>query len=159
MRALLTPALLLALLAGCASTPPSTPGTPAAAPKVSLADEQRSLAQLFRDTPVVVALQNDSSLRVDVPLQYSFDSKASIVKPPLAKVLERVARVQRRQATRLRLAAPGDAGSTSTQLARERAASMRDYLVAQGVAATRFDALSAVSGELVQIVVADVQPR
>ena len=146
-------ALLLALLAGCTATP-SGPGAPGQ--KVSLAAEQRRLADLFRGTPVVFQMQSDGSLRVEVPLRYSFDTGGSAVKPPLAAVLDRVAKSQRGQATRLQVAAPGDAGAHNPLLARDRAASTRDYMVAHGVAATRFSALTPARSDAVEIVVAEV---
>ena len=80
--------LLLALLVGCGTTPSTAPGAPA--PKVSLAAEQRRLADLFRGTPVVFQMQSDGSLRVEVPLRYSFDTGGSTVKPGLQPGSERV---------------------------------------------------------------------
>jgi len=70
-------------------------------------------------------------------------------------VLDRVARSQRTQKTKLRVAAPTDAKSANPQLARERAASTRDYLVAHGVKATRFAALTPASDGNVEIIVAE----
>jgi outer membrane protein OmpA-like peptidoglycan-associated protein len=145
-------ALLLALLAGCATTPSG----PAPGQKVSLAAEQRRLADLFRGTPVVFQMQSDGSLRVEVPVRYSFDIGGSAVKPPLAAVLDRIARSQRGQATRLQVAAPGDTGAHNPLLARDRAASTRDYLVAHGVAAIRFSALTPTRSDSVEIVVTEV---
>ena len=144
-------ALLLALLAGCATT--SGPGAPGQ--KVSLAAEQRRLADLFHGTPVVFQMQSDGSLRIEVPLRYSFDTGGSAVKPPLAAVLDRIAKSQRSQATRLQVAAPGDAGAHNPLLARDRAASTRDYMVAHGIAATRFSVLTPARSDAVEIVVAE----
>src|SRR5690348_812753 len=102
MRRLL-PALALAsvvaLLAACASTTggggPATGKAGAAAPRPTLSEEQRRLADLFRGTPVVFAMQPDGSMRVSVPLRYSFDPGRFAVKPPLGAVLDRVAKSQR----------------------------------------------------------------
>jgi len=146
--------MLLALLAGCGTTPSTVPGAPA--PKVSLAAEQRRLADLFHGTPVVFQMQSDGSLRVEVPLRHSFDTGGSTVKPPLAAVLDRISKSQRGQATRLQVAAPGDAGAHNPLLARDRAASTRDYMVAHGVAATRFSALTPTRSDAVEIVVAEI---
>jgi outer membrane protein OmpA-like peptidoglycan-associated protein len=157
------------LLSGCSlfhTTTPSAPTTakkpsvgapalPEEQPKVSLASEQRRLADLFRGTPVVFEMQPDGSLRVDVPLKYSFDDGQTVVKPPLAAVLDRVARSQRAQKTKLRVAAPTDARSANPQLARERAASTRDYLVAHGVKASRFAGIAPASNGNVEIIVAE----
>src|SRR5262245_53712881 len=120
----LTLACALLWLGGCATqTPtasvppggvaPSVPGAaspapPRAAPQPTLAAEQKRLAALFDGTPVVFAMQGDGSLRVEVPLRYSFDAGSSTVKPPLAAVLERIARSQRRAGSRLLVVAPGD---------------------------------------------------
>src|SRR5437899_7062291 len=116
-------AAIAVLLSGCSlfrsTVPPgpatakkpsvSAPGLPEEQPKVTLLSEQRRLADLFRGTPVVFAMQPDGSLRVGVPLKYSFDDGQTVVKPPLAAVLDRVARSQRTQKTRLHVAAPTDA--------------------------------------------------
>jgi outer membrane protein OmpA-like peptidoglycan-associated protein len=160
---------LAVLLSGCSVFRSSTPAAPTTAkkpgvsapvlpedqPKVTLVSEQRRLADLFRGTPVVFEMQPDGSLRVDVPLKYSFDDGQTVVKPPLAAVLDRVARSQRTQKTKLRVAAPTDAKSANAQLARERAASTRDYLVAHGVKASRFAAIAPASNGNVEIIVAE----
>ena len=154
-------AAVAVLLSGCSLFRSTTPPGPASAkkpsvtapmlpdeqPKVSLLSEQRRLADLFRGTPVVFEMQPDGSLRVDVPLKYSFDDGQT--------VLDRVARSQRAQKTKLRVAAPTDAKSANPQLAKERAASTRDYLVAHGVKASRFAGLAPASNGNVEIVVAE----
>lgn len=148
-RLLLITFVLLGVLAGCATGPHPAPG------KVPLGDEQRRLAELFRGTPVVFAMQSDGSLRVEVPLRFSFDPGASVVKPPLAAVLDRLALSQRKQPTRLHVAAPADPGARNAAvLARDRTASTRDYLVAHGIAPTRLVAASA-SSDQIEIVVVD----
>ena len=160
MRPSLSIALVLAgLLAGCGSTPapPSTPGAAPSPPsaKAALAAEQRRLAELFRGTPVVFALEPDGSLRVEVPLRYCFDSVRAEVKPPLAAVLDRVAASQRRERTRLLVTAPADPGAKGLRLATERAVSTRDYLMGRGIAGTRFSISSLAGGGVVKLVVAD----
>jgi outer membrane protein OmpA-like peptidoglycan-associated protein len=137
----------------------AVPTVPEAQPKVTLLAEQRRLADLFRGTPVIFEMQPDGSLRVGVPLKYSFDDGRSAVKPPLAAVLDRVAKSQRTQKTRLRIAAPADASPGNAQLAKERAASTRDYLVAHGVKVTRFAALTPADNGNVEIIVAETQQR
>src|SRR5487761_2171253 len=130
-------ALLLGALAGCATQAPMPAApAPSAAPAPlhpTLAAEQRRLAALFRGTPVVFEMQPDGSLRVAVPLHFCFDRGAGIVKPPLAAVLDQVARSQRQESTRLRVAAAPDPGSRGHALARDRAESARDYLAAGGI--------------------------
>lgn len=152
--------LLLCVLGGCSSLPPpGSPGAGAAAPKVTLAAEQRRLAELFRGTPVVFAMQPDGSMRVTVPLRYSFDKGRFAVKPPLGAVLDRVAKSQRTEQTRFLVAAPADPQSKGLLLATERATSARDYLVGRGVDATRFSISAMGSGDAVVIVVADVSAQ
>ena len=107
-------------------------------------------------TPVVFALQKDGSLRVSVPLRYSFDHGRHAVKPPLGAVLERVAKSQRGEPTRLSVIAPADPGAKGLLLATERASSARDYMVARGVPATRFSISAAGAGDVV-IVVAEAE--
>ena len=149
-----TTALLLGLLTGCATQAP-IPATSAPAPSAApapapahptLAAEQRRLAALFRGTPVVFEMQPDGSLRVAVPLHFCFDRGAGIVKPPLAAVLDHVARSQRHEATRLRVAAAPDPGSRGNALARDRAESARDYLAARGISAFRLSIAGASAG-------------
>jgi outer membrane protein OmpA-like peptidoglycan-associated protein len=147
-------ALLLGLLAGCSMLPSSAPGAATGAgPQRSLESEQRRLATLFRGTPVVFEMQRDGSLQVTVPLEFSFAPGRAAVKPPLAAVLDRVASSQRETATRFRVMAPADPARRNTRLAQERAASTRDYLVARGIAPTRFVATEASAGDLVLVAV------
>ena len=146
-------------LAACAQRGPGpgpghAPGVepPAASSHPSLADEQRRLADLFKGTPVVFELQKDGSMRVSVPLRYSFDRGRHAVKPPLGAVLERVAKSQRSVPTRLLVMAPADPGAKGLLLATERASSARDYMVARGVEATRFSIAAAGTGDVVIVV-------
>ncbi|MEQ1683323.1 MAG: hypothetical protein ABL916_06715 [Burkholderiaceae bacterium] len=179
---LLFTAALLAGLAGCASksTPPApaaAPGaaTPAAAapsgpaasaapaatavpPRAALAAEQKRLAELFKGTPVVFSMQADGSMKVDVPLNFCFDRGAFVVKPPLAAVLDRLARSQRGDTTKLRVSAAGDTAASGPNLARDRAASARDYMVARGVLAARVVLATGAPGEGVEIVVSEAVP-
>lgn len=141
-------ALLLAL-AACSSVPlgtapvaaPSVAGAPTpAAPLPTLATEQKRLGDLFADTPVTVQRLADGRLRLHVPLRYSFDTGRAAVKPPLAALLDRLATGLRSQpAFSVRVNASGDArGAAAAQLARERAAATRDYLVLKGAPTSRF---------------------
>jgi len=103
-----------------------------------LVSEQRWLEDLFRGTPVVIALLDANTLAVDVPLANSFDTGKSMVKPALAKVLEYITTSLRRQPTmRLSIAAPGDAAASNVALAAARAQQVREALLARGVAAVR----------------------
>ena len=90
-----------------------------------------------------------------MPLRDSFEKGRSAVRPPLAAVLDRLARSQRLEPTRFLVAAPADPQGKGLLLATERAASTRDYLVARGVEATRFTLNALGSGDAVVILIAD----
>ena len=156
---------LAGVLAGCRTAPAPAPAPPPPAPKPRqpvplarspLAAEQRRLAALFLGTPVVFVLQADGSLRADVPLRYCFDPGASAVKPPLAAVLDRLAKSQRDEPSKFSVTAPIDPGTSSLMLGTERAGSARDYMVARGIAAARFTIGAAASGARVQILVTPI---
>ena len=163
------PALVLLVLTGCQSmrspapTLPSLPPAPppverpappapptgnaatrAAATQARLATEKARLAGLFRGTPVVFDLLPDGSMRVDVPTAFAFDPGKAVVKPPLAAVLDRIATGQQRELTRIVIGAPADTAAQGAALARERAASARDYCVARGLPPDRV--VAAVNG-------------
>ena len=149
-------ALLLAALAACSSIAPGPGGrTGPGAARPTLESEQARLADLFRGTPVVFAMQGDGSLRVTVPLRYSFDHGRYAVKPPLAAVLDRIASSQRHEPTRFAVAAPPDPNTRAVRLASDRAASTRDYLVARGIEPTRFSITGLGDGEEVVLLVGD----
>ena len=154
---LLIGVLMSIWLAACSTTSPGGPGGSESPPlpKATLGSEQRRLAELFRGTPVVFEMQRDGSLRIVVPLTFAFDKGRSVVKPPLAKVLDLVARSQRTESTRFTVAAPTDPQSKALLLATERANSTRDYLISRGIAPTRFSASAVNTGEDVVLVVAD----
>ena len=84
--------------------------------RAPLALEQIRLAELFRGTPVAFTLQQDGSLRATVPRQFSFDVGAIKVKPPLAAVLDRLARSQFQSTSRMRVIAPSDPDSRGGNL-------------------------------------------
>ncbi|HSN33311.1 MAG TPA: OmpA family protein [Ideonella sp.] len=159
-------ASLLALLAACATTPappgaPGAPSTAAPAGAPTIASEQRRLADEVRGTPVVVETTPEGRLRVEVPLEFCFDHGRSAVKPPLAAVLDRVAAGLRKQsAFSVRVGAPTDArGAGGEVFARDRAASVRDYLVARGVPPTRFAAIGRADQPGVEVLIADTGAR
>lgn len=161
---LLAAAPLIALLAACGTPPalPTAPMSPAptpsrSAPATTLAGEQVRLAGLFRGTPVTFTLQQDGSLRATVPRRFSFDAGAIKVKPPLAAVLDRLAKAQLQTGGRIRVSAPADPEGRGPALARDRALSARDYLMGQGIAPARLQATGATQTEQVEIVVSDVR--
>lgn len=117
------------------AVPMPVPPLPSQAPvDPPLLAEQRWLTQWFVGTPVVIAMQGDGSLRVEVPLEFSFDTGSALIKPALAAVLDRVATSTRRVDGRLLIDAPADADATNAQrLALDRATSLRQHLVVRGV--------------------------
>ena len=153
--------LVLVGLVGCSTPSPGPGGTapgssaPGSAPKQTLAAEQRRLADLFKGTPVVVETPKEGSLRIAVPLEFAFDKGRFVVKPPLGKVLDLVARSQRAEPTRFAVSAPTDPQSKALLLATERANSTRDYLVARGLAPTRVTVTALASGDSVVILITE----
>lgn len=173
---LLSTALTAALLAGCKTAPtnssattvaaPSAPAasqpntaTRAAATKGHLAIEKVRLTELFKGTPVVFGLLSDGSLRADVPLQFSFDAGKAVVKAPLAAVLDRIAAGQRDEITRVLVSAPPDVGVKAATLPADRAAAVRAYLAAHGVADARSSVAAAAGATTVRVVVTDAPPQ
>jgi hypothetical protein len=142
-----------AMLAGCATAPAPTPSQPqpgaAEAPRPGqpppnlLAAEVTWMKQLFEGTPVTVASEADGSMRVDVPLGFSFDDKSNAPKPPLRAVMDKVAASMARQATaKVHLATPGPPA---------RGAAMRSYLQGRGVIGLRVVVLAPPPGDAVTL--------
>ena len=144
-----------------ASVPPASHITvpPAPAPPPSTlaarAAEQQQMAELLRGTPVVFSLMADGSMRVKVPLTYCFDAGRAVVRPPLAAVLDRIARSQCNRPTRRSASAPADPSGRAPGLGKQRSISIRDYLTARGVGFTRFTAPADGRAGVVEIVVSD----
>ena len=111
------------------------------------------MAELFRGTPVVFSLMADGSMRVEVPLTYCFDAGGAVVKPPLAAVLDRIARSQRNLPTRLSASAPVDSIGRAPGLGQESSIGTRDCLSARGVGFTRIAAPADGCADVVEIVV------
>jgi outer membrane protein OmpA-like peptidoglycan-associated protein len=156
---------IVAVLTACGTQPVSTrPAAPSPEPaprqqQPTLAAEQRRFAALFDGTPVVFAMQPDGSLRATVPRRYCFDAGSIKVQPPLAAVLDRLAKSQAPTASRLRISAPSDPQQRGLALARDRALSVRDYLMGHGIAAPRLQANGANPADEVEIVVIGDDPR
>lgn len=142
-----------AVLAGCAATPTSTPSPPQPGaaeparpgqpPPNVLAAEVTWMKQLFEGTPVAVASEPDGSMRVDVPMGFSFDDKSNAPKPPLRAVMDKVAASMARQASaKVHLATPGPPA---------RGAAMRNYLQGRGVIGLRVVVLAAPLGDAVTL--------
>jgi outer membrane protein OmpA-like peptidoglycan-associated protein len=102
-------------------------------------DKQRAMEQATQGTGVGVTRTDDNQLKVNVPSDVSFDSGRSNIRPELAPILSKFA--QGLDAT-MRVQIVGHTDSQGTDavnnpLSLDRAASVRDYLVSQGVSATR----------------------
>ena len=135
--------VLLHVLAGCGTST-----------HASRAAEKQRLEATLKGTPAVLALKADDSLDVGMPLPSCFDRGRATVKPPLAKVLDRMAASQRNGRTRILVSAPADPGDKKLALAMQRAVTARDYLIDRGMDASRFS-ISAVTGKpQVKIVIA-----
>ena len=101
------------------------------------------MRQLFDGTPVAIASDADGSMRVDVPLTFSFDDKSNAPKPPLRAVMDKVAVSMSRQAsTKVHLATPGPAA---------RGAAMRSYLQNRGVIPLRVVVLAPTQADAVTL--------
>ena len=97
------------------------------------------MKQLFEGTPVAIASEPDGAMRVDVPLNFSFDDKSNAPKPPLRAVMDKVAVSMARQAsTKVHVATPGPPA---------RGAAMRSYLQGRGVIGLRVVVLAPPPGD------------
>ena len=102
-------------------------------------DKQRAMEQATQGTGVGVTRTDDNQLKVNVPSDLSFDTGRSNIRPELAPILSKFA--QGLDAT-MRVQIVGHTDSQGTDavnnpLSLDRAESVRDYLVSQGVSATR----------------------
>ncbi|MGH2549929.1 MAG: hypothetical protein ACRDHN_11090, partial [Thermomicrobiales bacterium] len=70
-------------------------------------------------------------------------------------VLDRLAKGQLQTSARMRVSAPSDPETRGGSLARDRALSVRDYLMGQGIVATRLQATGATQTEQVEIIVSE----
>ncbi|MFM2348483.1 MAG: hypothetical protein RL654_3236 [Pseudomonadota bacterium] len=102
-------------------------------------DKQRAMEQATQGTGVGVTRTDDNQLKVNVPSDLSFDTGRSNIRHELAPILSKFAHGL--DAT-MRVQIIGHTDSQGTDavnnpLSLDRAASVRDYLVSQGVSATR----------------------
>jgi outer membrane protein OmpA-like peptidoglycan-associated protein len=133
---------LLGMLAGCGTPPGASP----------VADKQE-LETALQGTPAALTIQADNSLGVHIPLRSCFDRGRATVKPPLAKVLDRMAARQRHETTHLLVTAPADPGGKALALAMQRAVTTRDYLIERGLDASRFSVSAVPRDPMVKIVI------
>jgi len=102
-------------------------------------DKQRAMEQATQGTGVGVSRTEDNRLKVNVPSDVSFDTGRSNIRPELAPILSKFA--QGLDAT-MHVQVIGHTDSQGSDavnnpLSLDRAQSVRDYLVSQGVSATR----------------------
>lgn len=102
-------------------------------------DKQRAMEQATQGTGVGVSRTEDNRLKVNVPSDVSFDTGRSNIRPELAPILSKFA--QGLDAT-MHVQVIGHTDSQGSDavnnpLSLDRAQSVRDYLVSQGVSASR----------------------
>ncbi len=140
---------------GCTTSTPQGPGgappsaAPTAAPSAddianlagALAIERRWLLSWFVKTPVVIGHIVEAAFSVEVPRTFCFDAGSTAIKAPLAAVLDKVAEsLRRRPAAALIVVAASDDADGRAPLALQRAAAVRDRLLALGVGPAQLSA-------------------
>ncbi len=138
-----------------AQTSGQHPESAQAAPADALAVEQQWLLSFFSGTPVDIQRTDDGALVVTVPAEFCFYAKATIIKPPLAAVLNKVALSLRRLplARVTLIAAPPDPGSSSNGLAGQRAKAIAKRFRSFGILAERLVAGSAAADANVRLAI------
>ena len=106
-------------------------------------DRRNAMEQATRGTNVEVSRTADNQLKLNIPNDISFDTGSATIKPPLRSVLDPFANGLRDDPT-ARVAIIGHTDNTGSDainnpLSVERAQSVRDYLTARGVSATRIE--------------------
>ena len=104
-------------------------------------DRRQAMEQATRGTGVEVSRTADDQLKVNVPSDVSFDSGSAVLKPPMLAVLDPFADSLKNDPKSL-VTIIGHTDSTgpdavNNPLSVARAQSVRDHLVARGVAASR----------------------
>lgn len=128
---------VLSALAACGTAPPGSPALAVPPPVVPLADLAGQLLSSLRGTPVKIEFRGQS-LRLQVPQPHGFDAGSAAVKPALAAVLDQlVAALLGSPRWLVDVSGPLDAKGSAFQ-GQDRAAAVRDYLVARGALAARF---------------------
>ena len=102
-------------------------------------DKREALARASQGTGVEVARTEDNRLKLNVPSDVSFDTGRADIKPQMRPVLDEIGR---NLDPNVRVTIVGHTDSTGSDaindpLSRERAAAVRDYLSARGVAPSR----------------------
>jgi outer membrane protein OmpA-like peptidoglycan-associated protein len=111
----------------------------------------------------MITLQDDVAMRVAVPLRFCFDFDSAVIKPPLAAVLDRLAKSQQDEPTLMRVTAMPDPRignqSVMSSLAANRSVSIREHLVGQGIDSERIKLADSSKSAGVVIVVSDKPSR
>jgi len=102
-------------------------------------DKRKALAQASQGTGVEVTQTADNRLKLNVPSDVSFDTGRADIRPQMRPVLDEIGR---NLDANVRVTVVGHTDSTGSDaindpLSRERAAAVRDYLAARGVAPSR----------------------
>jgi outer membrane protein OmpA-like peptidoglycan-associated protein len=104
-------------------------------------DKKRAMEQATRGTGVDVLRTSDNQLKLNIPADYSFDVGRATVKPDMAGLLDKFAHGLD---AGMRVQVVGHTDNTGSQslnnaLSLERAESVREHLVRQGLPSTRID--------------------
>jgi outer membrane protein OmpA-like peptidoglycan-associated protein len=106
-------------------------------------ERKQAMEQATRGTGVEVSRTADNQLKLNIPNDISFDLNSYAIKPELRSVLDPFANSLREDPqTRLMIVGHTDSSGSAAinnPLSIERAQSVRDYLVARGVAVTRVE--------------------
>lgn len=102
-------------------------------------DKRKAMEQATKGTGVEVTRTADNQLKLNVPSDISFDVGRSAIRPELRPVLDKFATGLDAQMHVLIVGHTDSTGNDAINdpLSRERAASVRDYLVMRGVSPTR----------------------
>jgi outer membrane protein OmpA-like peptidoglycan-associated protein len=154
----------LLALAGCAGvgTGPTTPAMLEPS-SLNLSELEAGLRNDLRGTPVQVealaASSESPGLRIAVPQPHGFEVGSAAVKPALAAVLDRlVAGLKGNPRWLIQVTGPIDPRGAGFQ-GQDRASAVRDYLVARGVAAPRFEPPRGQSQPSTDVLLIDRNPR
>lgn len=105
-------------------------------------EQKAAMEKATAGTGIAVSQTNDNRLKLDVPADAGFAVGRSAVSPTLARVLDQFAgTLQQNTVTQVSIIGHTDStgsDAVNNPLSVDRANSARDYLIARGVAATRF---------------------
>ncbi|WP_284155255.1 OmpA family protein [Sulfuricystis thermophila] len=105
-------------------------------------DQKKAMEQATQGTGVTVTQTPDNQLKLEIPSDISFDPGRYDIKPNLRPILDRFATtLNQNPATTVTIVGHTDSTGSdaiNNPLSVNRAAAVRDYLVARGVASNRF---------------------